>query len=298
VDSPTAGRIFGLAAFGEPVSFLESRIRRMLTGAPRWRWAGIAVATAVAAGAIVGACETPRPVGPAGAPAEVSDRFTFRAEQLRSWVESNARRMFPSVLEPSGPPLDAFLVHDARLQVYRGTLTTLNYLGDAGARPNSDIDLVELQRALPSFDPGHDGWAVIDPRTLKGIVRDNVRVTWIRHDPQPQDTARQFSPRAQVPAALEAALRHADFMRGLAREYEPGVLAHPPVNAAIGMIVDATYRVIAHTSGTRAAGDRTCVDVLKQLLPAFRNARFETAGCLDVDRERKVALYWGQPSNR
>jgi len=282
-------QLLGAPAFGEPASFLESRIRRMFASVPRWRWAGAAAGLMVAAGAIVGACETPRPLAPPQdtvSSQEVMDQLaTKESERLRPWVETNAGRMFPSILEPSGPPMDAFLIHDARLHVYRGTLTTLNYLGDAGARPNRGIDLVHLQRALPSFDPGHDGWGVIDARTLKGIVRDNVRVTWIHHDPQPQDTARQFSPRSQVSAALEAALRHADFLRGLATEYEPGLLAHPPANAAVGMIVDAKYRVIAHTSGTREAGDRTCVDVLKRLLPAFRNARFETVGCLDADSD-------------
>jgi hypothetical protein len=86
-------------------------------------------------------------------------------------------------------------------------------------------------------------------------------------------------------------------MRGLARQYEPGVLAHPPINAAIAMIVDAEYRVTAHTSGTREASDGSCLDVLKRLLPAFRNARFDTAGCLDVDAGRRVALYWGHIAN-
>jgi TonB family protein len=57
---------FALAApaLGEPVSFLERRIHRMATTLPRWRWAGAATAAVVAAGAIAGACEAPRPVSP------------------------------------------------------------------------------------------------------------------------------------------------------------------------------------------------------------------------------------------
>lgn len=51
-------------ALGEPVSFLERRIHRMATTLPRWRWVGAAVALTVAAGALVGACEAPRPVSP------------------------------------------------------------------------------------------------------------------------------------------------------------------------------------------------------------------------------------------
>src|SRR6266446_2657425 len=56
-------QLLGAAAFGEPASFLESRIRRMVAVVPRWRWAGVAAAVVLAGGAIVGACETPRPLG-------------------------------------------------------------------------------------------------------------------------------------------------------------------------------------------------------------------------------------------
>ncbi|HEY3220858.1 MAG TPA: TonB family protein [Gemmatimonadales bacterium] len=59
-------QVRGVAAFGEPASFLESRIRRMLAHVPRWRWAGVAIAVSVALGAIVGACEAPRPADPVG----------------------------------------------------------------------------------------------------------------------------------------------------------------------------------------------------------------------------------------
>src|SRR5205809_467533 len=52
----------GAPALGEPASFLARRIRRMVTALPRWRWAGVAVGTAVAAAALVTACDAPRPV--------------------------------------------------------------------------------------------------------------------------------------------------------------------------------------------------------------------------------------------
>src|SRR2546425_1875759 len=339
-------QMVGLAAFGEPVSFLELRIRRMLATSPRWRWAGVVAAIAVTVAAIVGACEAPRPVGPAresvqsvaasrvtfagvvsveteprdpaevdqavavlvaptmaypdlprlagingpvvvqarietsgranpssitvlesphpayaeaaksavlrslfrpaqahGRPVaalarityqfgtltstaqtgrELSDRLALQsarlslqqAEELRPWIASNARRMFPSILEPSGPPMDAFLVHESRLSVYRGTLTTLNYLGNGGSRPNQDIDVAELKQALPSFSPGHDGWGVVDPRGLRGLVRDNVRVIRINHDPQPQDTTRQSSGALSV----KEIDRRAEHVRRLARQ--------------------------------------------------------------------------------
>ncbi len=49
------------APLGEPQSFLERRIRRMATRLPRWRWLGATAASAIAAAALVAACEAPRP---------------------------------------------------------------------------------------------------------------------------------------------------------------------------------------------------------------------------------------------
>jgi TonB family protein len=49
------------AALGEPQSFLERRIRRMAARQPRWRWLGATAASAIAAAAVVAACEAPRP---------------------------------------------------------------------------------------------------------------------------------------------------------------------------------------------------------------------------------------------
>src|SRR5438034_8127783 len=57
-------QMVGVAAFGEPVSFLESRIRRMLAAMPPWRWLGAAAAGAVAAGAIIAGGGAPRPLMP------------------------------------------------------------------------------------------------------------------------------------------------------------------------------------------------------------------------------------------
>jgi TonB family protein len=49
------------AALGEPQSFLARRIRRMVARRPRWRWLVATCASAIAAAAVVAACEAPRP---------------------------------------------------------------------------------------------------------------------------------------------------------------------------------------------------------------------------------------------
>ena len=146
---------------------------------PRWSWAPVALVVGVASAAIVGACEAPRPLAPAVAAMEARQRLK---------VEESARVLFPSILEPSGPPMQVFLIADASLQVYRVSLTTLNYLGQAGPRPHKAIDGLDLKRVLPSFDPGHDAWMVVDPEALRGLVRDNVRVIWIHHEPERGDS--------------------------------------------------------------------------------------------------------------
>jgi hypothetical protein len=399
-----ATHLLGAAAFGEPASFLESRIRRILSGVPRWRWAAVMVALVVAAGAIIGACETPRPLGPANAlqeqqapssfgivgvmsgsdihalvrpaikadeaiqalqppavvyvwlkampdgrivahgrddsranlihhaarmgriktqgfapagvlaPAKVvyalvempwsqlsdsmTDRMTLReAERLRSWVESNARRMFPSILEPNGPPMSAFLVHDSRLRVYRGTLTTLNYLGPSGSRPTTDIDVAELKRALPSFNPGHDGWAVMDHRGLRGLVRDNVRVIRINHDPEPQDTAVSSGGLSD-----QEMNRRAEQVRRLARQYHPEMFGQSRSQVAIALVLDSHETVVAHAARAdeaRAAGDgvyasgESCLDVLNRLTPQYKTAQWSQSGCA-MEKGTNVIVYWGQ----
>jgi beta-lactamase regulating signal transducer with metallopeptidase domain len=399
-----ATHLLGAAAFGEPASFLESRIRRILSRVPRWRWAAVMVALGVAVGAIIGACEAPRPLGPTNAlqepqapssfgmvdvmsgsdihalvrppikadkaiqalqppavvyvwfqampdgrivahgrddsranlirhaagmgriktqgfapagvlaPAKVvyalvevpwsqlsdsmTDRMTLReAERLRSWVESNARRMFPSILEPNGPPMSAFLVHDSRLRVYRGALTTLNYRGPSGSRPDTDIDVAELKRALPSFNPGHDGWAVIDPRGLRGLVRENVRVIRIHHDPEPQDTAVSSGGLSD-----QEMNRRAQQVRRLARQYHPEMFGQSRSQVAIALVLDSHETVVAHAARAaeaRAAGDgvyasgESCLDVLNRLTPQYKTAQWSQSGCA-VEKGTNVIVYWGQ----
>src|SRR5439155_385249 len=126
-----ATHLLGAAALGEPASFLELRIRRMLRRTPKWRWAGAVVALVVATGAMVGACETPRPVAPQGTTIDdqlrILDSVTpellrkvdsvspvllrrldsVMAARQRPWVRENIQRLFPALLDqPDGPPMD------------------------------------------------------------------------------------------------------------------------------------------------------------------------------------------------
>ena len=315
-------RMFGIAAFGEPASFLESRIRRMLAGVPRWRWAGVVGAMIIAAGAIVAACEAPRPFVPRAVAQEPSSRMTMPPA---SWVRDNIRQFFPTLGDPKGPALDAYLIHDARLRVYQATLTQ---------RGHDEIGATDLRRAFAAFDLGHDGWVVVDRSALQGLVRDNVRVISLHHDPQPQDTMPSLEDRLNQglqdarrgallsrPSAIRIQenvglstidsgislhleqtleqLRWAqrdDALRTLARQSEPAAFAG--ARDAIALIIDSDNRLVAHSAGIREPGDRLCSDVLTRLLPAYRNTRFPISGCLITEKEGRVTVYWGQLPSR
>jgi len=290
-------RVIGVTAFGEPVSFLESRIRRMVSTKPRWRWAGVATAVVAAVGAIVGACETPRPIGPeheSEEQASASSAGDQAAPVVRSWVEESARKWFPAILEPSGPPMQVFLIVDARLLVYRSSVTTLNYLGDAGPRPHSAIDVADLKRVLPAFNPERDTWVVVDPQALRGLVRDNVRIIWIRHEPEDGDPNRR--------RAESRATRHkrAEQVVQLARQYHPEVFGRPGSQTAVALVLDANRRVLAHAAKAgeaRAADGRylngeSCLDVLHRLIPAYKSAQWSVSGCAGVAGQPNVIVYW------
>lgn len=87
-------------------------------------------------------------------------------------------------------------------------------------------------------------------------------------------------------------------LQDLARESEPPAFAG--AHDAIAVVVDADYKIVAHASGDRQPSDRSCLDVLKRLLPAYRDAEMPTSGCMSMNTDPKgrVVLYWGQLANR
>jgi len=236
------------------------------------------------------------------------DRTTLHdTSWQRPYVRAAIRQFFPTLDDPNGPALDAYLIHDAQLRAYQGTLTQ---------RGSDRIGAADLRRALPAYST-HDAWTVIDPATLRGIVRGNVRVIWVHHDPEPQDTmptveeqVRRLQPNmalstvevdSGVARQLEQKLEQLrwqqrdEALRALARQSEPAAFA---AHTAIALIVDSENRLVAHTSGIEEPGRRSCVDVVKRLLPAYRNTQFAISGCMITDPKNGGVVYWGQVSNR
>ena len=311
--------LVGVAAFGEPVSFLESRIRRMVARIPRWRWVGVAAALIVAAGAIVAACEAPRPLVPQALAQEPAGSQI--AGPQTAWLRDNVRQFFPTLADSNGPPLDAYLIHDAQRRVYQGTVTQ---------RGRDELRATDLRRVFQAYDRGHDGWGVVDRGALRGIVRDNVRVIWLHHDPQPQDSMPSLEDRldalrdqhervireaiVMVPGEVDSGVRlqleqtleqlrlqqladaRHDAIRKLAQQSEPAAFAS--ARDAIAIIVDSENRLVAHASGTYEPGKHSCDEVLARLLPAYRNTRFQISGCMTSENLGRVVIYWGQLANR
>lgn len=303
--------LVGVAAFGEPVSFLESRIRRMVASVPRWRWVGVAAALIVAGGAIVAACEAPRPLVPQAMAQEPAG--SQMAGPQTAWLRDNVRQFFPTLADSNGPPLDAYLIHDAEHRVYQGTVTQ---------RGRDELRASDLRRVFQAYDRGHDGWGVVDRSALRGIVRDNVRVIWLHHDRQAQDTmpsiedrldaVREQANRMQPAAAdtvfvsLQSTLEQLrskqrddardDAIRTLAHQSEPAAFAG--ARNAIAIIVDSENRLVAHASGTHEPGSGSCDEALARLLPAYRNTRFQISGCMITAKHGPVVVYWGQLANR
>src|SRR5439155_898412 len=111
---------------------------------------------------------------------ELTDRLALQeAEWLRPWVRQNIQRLFPALLEQRvGPPMDVFLVHDARLQVSAAALVP---------RAHDEIRVSDIQAVFKGFTPYNDGWGAVDRRALTGIVGDNVRVIRVHHEPSTRD---------------------------------------------------------------------------------------------------------------
>jgi len=182
-------QMVGVAAFGEPVSFLESRIRRMLAAMPPWRWLGAAAAGAVAAGAIIAACEAPRPLMPEQAADRAAaasrmpessvsmlvpmpntlERVPSRGVLIR-WMRAAIAREYPEYLTtPATPSVDLWFHGTTGGRVVRSTRTVGRRVARLGYR--------EVQAHLPEEGPMRPGmwfgWAY-----PLGPGREDVRAIW------------------------------------------------------------------------------------------------------------------------
>lgn len=247
--------LIGAAAFGEPASFLESRIRRMVTGMPRWRWAGAFVALVVATGALVGACETPLPVA--------SDRRS--AGSVAQPLDS-ARAIAIAVDNLCG---GEFSLRDATCFVRGQQRTGDGYVVVLDRRPPAGNDRLRVELV----GSGDNVWLKARPLAPAPVVSPN-------HDAESVSTDPYVFPKV---ADLEAA----------ARRYHPEMFAGPQkANSAIALVFDSQRRLLGHAAGIREVGDDGCDAVVTRLVPAFAGTRFAASGCAELTSSGGPIVYW------
>jgi TonB family protein len=180
----------GAPALGEPSSFLERRIRRMATALPRWRWLGAGGAAVIAAGAIMGACEAPRPVKPeqpadraaaaSGTPeslvfmpvsmSRTQERVPSRDVMIR-WMRAAIARVYPEYLTTRADPgVDIWFHGTTGGRIVRSTRQVGGRVASVGYK--------EVQAQLPEAGPMRPGMWFGMAYPL-GPGREDVRAIWL-----------------------------------------------------------------------------------------------------------------------
>lgn len=219
-----------VAAFHEPVSSLETRIRSITS--TRRRGAGVLAGALVviAGGAFFGACEAPRPT----APAEQKQSFTFqtREEEGRitsKYIADSVRHYFGSAVT-KGPVYLWFIV------------TPDGHVVRYGTTSRNPSDNVIRSQAADTVVPGFT-WPRMQSVTIVGenaIVAGSQPIYWaVLRDPnRPYQEWHDTSYNAMVPWVGEAM-----------RRYYPGLLAAAsgaPVE--VWFVSDSAHHVLRTTT--------------------------------------------------
>jgi beta-lactamase regulating signal transducer with metallopeptidase domain len=261
----TGGRLLA-AAFSEPTSFLERRIRIMTSPRVKRPWLRAAGFTAAAVATVVAACEAPGPVQPA--PASVT------MQPLRTKSES-ALVPIPSTARISRAEIEA-AVREHYPEVLRAAATDTSSLLFVIA-PDGRIERHERLRMKRMAEPPVDGEQVqrhwrqstgLSDRETASSVADvvgfapgqmgagRVEVVWVRKFAEEQLTTTVETTRARVPAGETRFRTSTEPARGpritaaQAREhvqrYFPRIARGQPAPESVWIVADASGRVVAH----------------------------------------------------
>jgi TonB family protein len=277
VSQRASHSLLPIAAFHEPMSLLERRIRAFTTGQPTRLGLQVAVSTVAAVLLAVGACEAPRPTSvPNGSPPASED------VQSADVLQEKAQRLAGPV--PVYPPL----LLQAGIQ---GVVIVEAIVDTAGhVEPNS-------VRIVESPHPGFNQQAkevvlhslyrpgLVNGKPVRALIRQAIGFP----------TERQPLTRAVPPPAQQTDpyLPTVHELTEVAGRFHPDALKSPRrQGAAIALVFDATDSVIGHAAGAREAYDLSCDAVVKRLLPEFAGVRFSSGGCAVVN-PGGVVVYWG-----
>jgi BlaR1 peptidase M56 len=283
VSRRAARSLVPVAAFHEPMSLLERRIRAIAAGTPRrLLWHGL-VSVGATVLFIVVACEAPRPVGVADvasgnvAPSTRGVVDSLIAEELRPLIRENLDRYYPGLLrESSGPALDVWFGHDSQLRVTHAAMLARQ----------PQISGEAIHHVFPDFRPGHDGWGVVDRLALRGLVRDNVRVVWVYLDAGQHD--------------LSALEQHPEmttlpWVRDAIRRYFPEYIGHEPERPVdLVFIADPDKRVLRTLRAIRtsSAATREVLRAWTQDLPATAIAKVTVTTFGSGLVSKRVRVIW------
>jgi TonB family protein len=267
-----------IAAFHEPGSLLERRIRAMTTSRPAALTLQVAASATVAALLVISACEAPRPTGVAhGSQPSLEAVSSPEVVQQKPDLLAGPVPVYPPLLLQAG---------------IQGVVIVEAIIDTTGrAEPNS-VRIVESPHA--GFDQNAKQ-AILDSRWRPGRVNGKPVRVLIRQ-------AISFpAERRPLTGAVPPPDQQADFympttqeLTELAGRFHPDVLRSPRrQGAAIALVFDARDSVIGHAAGVREAQDRSCDAVVKRLLPGFAGMRFSSGGCAGFDRPGDAVVYWG-----
>jgi hypothetical protein len=150
VGGRASRRLIGAAALGEPASFLEQRIRSMTAAVPHRYLRQAAGLVAIAAGALVLACEAPRPVAP-------QESLGGRA----AWVSGTG---ISTIGNDAAGPVAAALIRQRYADVvarYAGTDTLLWFIADGTGNvtrqgvalwASDRVSTADAKRVVPGYD--------------------------------------------------------------------------------------------------------------------------------------------------
>jgi hypothetical protein len=262
----TGGRLVA-AAFSEPASFLERRIRIMTSPRVRFPWVRAAGFGAAALVMVVAACEAPGPVQPSPAsvdmqPVRTEARTSLQAVPSnvrisRDAIDAAVRRHYPEVFSAAATDTSSLLFVVAsdgqierheRVQLRRmGVAPTSAPEGASRMRQASKISEDEMRESLAdvvAFSPGQMGPGRVDVLWIRRLSPEEmVTTTDTRRERVRAAEPPQFKTR--VDGQQGAQISAAQAREHVAR-YLPQVARNGTAADFVWIIADAAGRVVEY----------------------------------------------------
>lgn len=247
------GRLVAAAAFSEPRSFLERRIRIMTSPRVRLPWLRAGGFGAAALALVAVACETPGPVNPAPvAPAStelVPIRTEARTERVamasaggisRAEIQAAVRRHYPEVLRAAATDTSTLMFviapsgeieRHSRMELRRKS-SAPERLEEAQARVGEEAGLPRRQAAASTiidavtFQPGQMGPGLVEVLWVRTLGEAQVSTrTQLELERSSRETERESTEMERESSEAEQASRETAFRTGAPNRQETMITA-------------------------------------------------------------------------